>query len=640
MAHNDLLALISDLEGSIISKDVDTNALLRRLAPADAMLELNPVAEPDVSQQAVAVLCSWLRAHEDLPNEICMVMVLKIISKLLGQDTATDNIAIQKGLLSSVTTLLSSRSRNVSLAKSCLEVLATLSVVENSDTIISRLGSVAAVTELLKVHRDNPAVLEDAVTALALMAKRTRHRRSISQCGGIAELVDTLKRYICNPSLVVAVSRFLSNFAVKEDCCMTVLSTGGVEALILAFDKVPSSTQQGGLDFVSIRASVASALWVCSMDCSEVQQALLTSGWLPSLAAAVQANPRHAALHQATLGIVRSLCRHKAYREELMALGFIPAAIHAMQTFPDDTVLLKEACGIFGNLATDPDIREELGRMGILQQVVNALAKCHEHDERKVAKLALGALMNLSSSEANRTLLAKTEVVPVILGAARNFMGNENILDYAIGVISHLAVQDDACRQLTEAGGVEALLLFLEEHREDLQVVSRSLVALRRLLKHTLSTGSEGAGAEIIVQIATGGQRTGASGIKLLVDSMQAHVYDETVVKEAALLLASLSRAQSNIPALMHLAMQPCMKALEVHQNDAPVADALAGLLGVLPLEDDDSFGQGDTTPKSAELMPLGMPQMPRSPIGGMKAPKMMAAPGAGGYPRPATNGS
>jgi len=631
MAHPDLRNLISELEGSVISKDVDTNALLRRLAPADAMLELNPVVEPAVNQQAVSVLCSWLRAHEDLLNEICMCMVVKIISKLLGQDPATDNIAIQKGLLSSVTALLTKRGRNVTMVRSCLEVLATLSVVENSDTIISRLGSVPVVIDLLKMHREKPAVLEDAITTLALMAKRTRHRRAISQSGGISELVEILKQYISTPSLVVAVCRFLSNFAVKEECCLTVLQNGGVEALISAFDQLGGPGLQGGLDLADTRATVASAIWVCSMDCGEVQHTLLASGWVPSLAAVLKANPRHAGLHEATLGIVRGLCRHKSYREEIMTLGFIPAAIHAMKTFPDNLVLLKEACGIFGNLATDPDIREKLGEMGILQQVVSALAKCHVHDERKVAKLALGALMNLSSCEANRNILATTEVVPVILGAARNFMNNENILDYAIGVISHLAVQDSACQQLTEAGGVEALLLFLEEHPEDLQVVSRSLVALRRLLKHTLATGSQSAWAAVLTQIATAGQQEGASGIKLLIDTMQAHVYDETVVKEAALLLASLSKAQNNIPALMQLAVQPCMKALEVHQNDAPVADALGGLLGVLPLEDDDSFSKGESTPKTAELMGIGAtrPQMPAiRPFA-----KVTATPTSGGYP-------
>jgi len=67
---------------------------------------------------------------------------------------------------------------------------------------------------------------------------------------------------------------------------------------------------------------------------------------------------------------------------------------------------------------------------------------------------------------------------------------------------------------------------------------------------------------------------------------MQGHMYDETVVKETALLLTSLSKNPSNVHALMAAAVAPCMKALEVHHNEVAVSDALAGLLSQLPLED------------------------------------------------------
>merc|ERR1712232_481953 len=77
---------------------------------------------------------------------------------------------------------------------------------------------------------------------------------------------------------------------------------------------------------------------------------------------------------------------------------------------------------------------------------------------------------------------------------------------------------------------------------------------------------------------------------------MQAHVYDETAVQETALLLTSLSKSTSTIPALMSVAVQPCMKALEVHQNETSVADALAGFLAQMPIEDDQNLEQALAT--------------------------------------------
>jgi len=272
------------------------------------------------------------------------------------------------------------------------------------------------------------------------------------------------------------------------------------------------------------------------------------------------------------------------YREDIVNLGFITATTHAMNKFRDNTVVLKEACGVFGNLAQDPDIRVQLGENGVIQEVLGTLEKCRAYDDRKVAKLALGTLTNLASSNSNREVLMESGAAPILLDAARIFMCNENILEYAIGAISHLAVHEQGSQQLVRAGAVEALLLYLSEHREDLQVVSKSLIALRRLNKCADST--------VIQHIACAGHQGGAQGVYLLIEAMQAHIYDDTIVRETVLLFTSLSKNACNVPALMSLAVQPCMKALEVHQNDTAVADALTGFLANMPLEEDESWAQ------------------------------------------------
>lgn len=447
---------------------------------------------------------------------------------------------------------------------------------------------------MLSKHGDNVELLDDAITTLALLVKRTRNRNAVSRASGVKVLVDILKRHIGTSTVVVAVCRFLKNFTVKEEHCLIVLKEEGIEALMAAFNKpVAQLALTGGLTAADVRATIASAIWACSNDCSEVQNTLLSTGWLSSLSAVLKGHQDHAGLLEAALGIVRGLCRHAKYREDIMTLNFIKVAAQSMKDFPDSAVLQKEACGIFGNLATDPAIREQLGESGVLQEVVTALGRCNGADDRKVAKLALGALMNLSSSEANRDILAQTEVVPIIMKSTQTWMNNENILEYAVGVISHLSVHPICGKNLVEAGGVEALLLFLREHNMDLQVICKSLVALRRLVKTSSSEGNMRDEMDLLHQIACAGDQAGNAGIRLLVTTMETHMYDETVVKEITLLFYSLSKLQSTIPPLMSFAVTPCMKALEIHQNDAPAADAIASLLGRLPLEDDDAWSKG-----------------------------------------------
>lgn len=591
--------LVLALEATQTSKVVDSGHLEAVASTALASCVSPHVLEPNAVQRVVPALCSWLRAHEHSSEVNIIHLVLQMLGRVLGLDKASDGIAVQKGMLSTTTALLERHSSDPAIVRSCLDVLVTLSVVENADAILSRLGCISIIVDLLRKYRDDAPMLEDAVTTLAVMAKRTRHRRALSQDDNITVLVDVLKRGAGHPSLVVAVCRFLRNFAVKEECCLTVVQNGGIDALMAAFNNsiqkqrpLSGGVQSAAEAALDTRAAVAAAVWTCSMECAAVQDTLLSSGWLSSLAAVLQAAPEHAGMHEAALGIVRSLSRNKQYREDILGLGFVEEAIHSMRTFGDNPLLMKEGCGFVGNLATDPDTRVLLGESGVVVVLVDALASCRTYDDRKVAKMALGALSNLASCDQNREILSKTKIVPVLLDVARCFMTNENILEYAVGALSHLAVHPESNRQLIQAGAIEALLLFLGDHREDLQVVAKCVLALRRIYKHAFEPEMAASYNCLAKQVAGAGNSQGFKGIHLLVEALQEHVYDETVVKETALLLTGLSRVPANVPPLMQVAVKPCMKALEVHVNEVDVSDALAGFMGSLPLEEDEKWDE------------------------------------------------
>uniref|UniRef100_A0A7S1A370 Armadillo repeat-containing protein 8 n=1 Tax=Noctiluca scintillans TaxID=2966 RepID=A0A7S1A370_NOCSC len=603
-----LTSLVSLLEQSQASDTVNSETLLKHLIPLEPVIDQKSHWQPGELQRVVGVFCGWLRGHEGYQDDRCIRLMLRILSKLLGQDQDADNVAIQKGLITTATTLVKGSSGDVLLMKCSLEVLATLCVVDNSDTIINRSGTVPCIVELLKQHANNVELLEDAITTLALMAKRTRHRRTLQQqCGGsgtssVTHVVEVLKRNLGNPSLVTAVCRFHQSFAVKDECCLVVLASGGVAALTAAFEQ---RHRQGDPRAANIRTLVASTIWTCSTSCQEVQRALLAADFQVSLAAVAKENLDNAEFQEAALGIVRGLSRIETHRQNIVDLGFVDMAIHSMRAFPDDAALQKEACGLFGHLAADPGIREFLGQVGAINEIVTALSRCEGHDDRKLAKIAMGALSNLSCFDRNRDILATTQVVQVLLGAVRFFMHLENILEQSITVISHIAVHPECNRQLVQFGAVEALLLFLEEHVDDLVILRKSLIALRHCQKHSLLSSSEPPLVSVTQQIAHAGKAGSFNGVSLLIKTMNTHNYDPTVVKEVSLLLTVIARVNENVPTLMGLAVQPCMKALEFHRNDQPVSDALAGLLSMLPLEEDDTW-TSDPTPLSTG--PLNTP--------------------------------
>merc|ERR1712039_496859 len=129
----------------------------------------------------------------------------------------------------------------------------------------------------------------------------------------------------------------------------------------------------------------------------------------------------------------------------------------------------------------------------------------------------------------------------------------------------------------------------------------------------------------VLQQICCAGQRDGQRGVQILIDSLQAHIYDDTVVQETSLLLTSLSKNPNNVAALMSIAVKPCMKALEVHQNETSVADALGEFLGQMPIEEDEQWGQALAT--SLLDKPVGSGSRGGTPLA--SSPKAAA----GGYP-------
>mmetsp|Transcript_20893 Transcript_20893/g.53080 ORF Transcript_20893/g.53080 Transcript_20893/m.53080 type:complete len:587 (-) Transcript_20893:129-1889(-) len=561
------------------SSSVDEPKLRAALEAAEKDAAPPPV---ETGQQLVGALCGTLRTHGKSLEALTVMGICKILAKLLGREQAIDQVAINKGVISSMTAVMTDCEHEPAVVRKAVELLATVSTVPDTDTIINNAGSIQRIVEVMKIFADDTILLEECVTGLAVMAVRTRHKRAVCKHGGIPVLVDILKRYVGAPALVVAVCRFVSACAVKDEYRIKIMQDGGIEALIVAFDC--NSMQQSPLQPADIRATVARALWACATDNVDVQNMLLTSGWIVSLASALGTYPDHLDLHEAAMGIIRRLSNNGEFREDIVSMDFVPTTVSAMKRFSSSASLLKEACGVISNLAADQDIRIQLGEAGIIEQVVDVLANCHAHEDRKVAKLALGALLNLSASPQNRALAAKCGAVQTLLHVQRYYMHTEMILELAIGAVSHL-VMDKGCHAMfVEAGGVEAILLFLEEHKDDLGVMQKAMLCLRRAA-HTAQSSPQA--QALLEKMGRGGADDGWVGIVLVVEAMKVHKYDGAVVREAALLLYDICQNPAVVNIVANLAAEVCMEAVEMHgRSDPDVADAVTTLLASLPIDD------------------------------------------------------
>mmetsp|Transcript_9110 Transcript_9110/g.20266 ORF Transcript_9110/g.20266 Transcript_9110/m.20266 type:complete len:628 (+) Transcript_9110:84-1967(+) len=591
------------------------DALVLHILQAEQTLQKEETAvEIDVLQSLASSLCIWLRTNEEKLELRSVLAVLRLITKIIGKDPATDSQFLQSGLVTSITSLLRRETNSplagsdTRLVRALLEVLACIGVVEESDSLINKAGTVASVVTLLDKKQGALDILEDGLTCLALLAKRTRHRRSLQAESRLPILLEAVKAQQDVPAVLIALCRFFKAFSIKEDCCVALLHSGGMDILLATFKKLrstPNSLPKGNLSEESQKkqlelwVAVLVAIWSVSCDATEVQMSLWEGGFFASLVSLLQEQPEHGDIVEACLGIARSPCKLTSLREEIISMGFLQLSIDNLRRWPQHMGVQKEACGIIGNLAVDEEIRKRIGKTGAIEEVVNALSRCSSMEDRKTAKLACGALVNLASSSDNREILSNTDVVRVLLYTMQLYITNENVLEYGIIMISHLAVQQACNEKLFEAGAVSALFLFCHQHSEDINLLSRSLAALRHIARYCGGLEDELATVAMLNHIAHAGQEEGFNGLQLMVRMMQMHQYETVIIRECSLLFTGMTRDKACINALMEITMKTCTKALEIHKGDEATATALVEFLAQLPVEDKDDFEAATASPMS-----------------------------------------
>lgn len=176
----------------------------------------------------------------------------------------------------------------------------------------------------------------------------------------------------------------------------------------------------------------------------------------------------------------------------------------------------------------------------------------------------------------------------------RCFMDNEFVLEGAIGLMGRVVADPLGLEELVRAGGVEALLFFLESNREDLPVAQKTLVALRRVVKSAEVLQSEG---RSVPDVVTAIARPNFQGLAVIVGAMKFHVYDEQVCRESALLLLALCNAPQNLAPMLELGQDVCLNAMNVHSNTPAVQEALTSLLTSLPVEEHADFIERQPAP-------------------------------------------
>eukprot|EP00397_Hematodinium_sp_SG-2012_P014206 GEMP01014437.1.p1 GENE.GEMP01014437.1~~GEMP01014437.1.p1 ORF type:complete len:606 (+),score=128.22 GEMP01014437.1:48-1865(+) len=571
--------------------DARAKAMVARLESCKDIREMRTLLEqesryPELQPEHLTPLYAWFRTHEVDDQETERLMWCAL-DRLVGKNKEEDESAIRKGIIPRATELLDKAARSSpseqkleerEVLKTAVRILGTLSTISTSDKILTSTRTVQVLVDLCKAtcaqKHLKTELLEEAITCLALMAPRSRHKRSVIKCDGIPVLVDILKKYASNSRIVVATCKFLVAFAQKQEHTYQIFQHDGIQCLIAAFE-----TGRSGAMAEEVAAAVCGALWSCIVDNVDAQHLIWSSGWLQQLSDSMRpASP----CPEAAFGILRRVANpqkdavtHKAslpdYVQDMVALRFLEDdVLRQGLEFERSTKgplpgRVKECAGFLGNLAVDQHYRNILKNTIALSGLTSALeVACENGDQdRKVAKIALGALQNFTVCPLICDRLFKTtQICAIVLLSMQIFGHNAQVLEGAIGAVSHLAQDRNCCQRLFDGGVIEALLVFIAEWFDDVMITKRCLVSLRRLMINNVSTVRK-----VLLMESN-------RGLHLVIEALSKHIYDEGVATEAVLII---ELTELNVNFLQEIALDPCQRAAGHHSDLEPVLERLFG---------------------------------------------------------------
>jgi len=561
-------------------------ALLASLEDVSRESEIQTLLAVECRQQEMkaedlTALYGWMRQQKNMDSR-SEIHVWSIIDRLVGQNKDVDERVVRTGIITLVTDVLVRETNkdyrtavedNSPLLRSCFRILGTLGTVAHSDEILKKADTIGVILASCKKiiqqgDGSRTSLLEEAITCLALLAPRARHKQKIVAHNGVPFILQLLKEQTTNfdCAILVACCRFVTKFAEKGQDALRIMQHEGIPTLIALFimatDKfLPNAQSDPSMadakeQYREVLVASCTALWTCCIVNEDIQDSIIKSGFIYHLARLMTSEK--SICPEPCFGILRRIAKVADVERDILSLDFandrvLRQGFHLERDINGQICgKVKEVIGFVGNLATTEAGREAiLGTQAVWGTVKAIEACCKTGDiDRKTAKIALAALVNLTvSRRICEDAYTNTNICAVLLESMKTFGHNANVLEQAMGVLSHLATEPQCCRQLIKGGAGEAILCYLTEHQQDLFMNKRCILALRRMLATC---------PEQVHSLLVDGAN---EGLQRVLTATRRHIYDSTVAQELVLLLEALHLP----PQVLDLAEDTCTTLLRHH---------------------------------------------------------------------------
>eukprot|EP00934_Nitzschia_sp_Nitz4_P008213 Nitzschia sp. Nitz4//scaffold1_size375055//185340//189218//NITZ4_000274-RA/size375055-processed-gene-0.362-mRNA-1//1//CDS//3329541039//8203//frame0 len=206
----------------------------------------------------------------------------------------------------------------------------------------------------------------------------------------------------------------------------------------------------------------------------------------------------------------------------------IDMIISALAGFTENEQIQTDSCRALSHLSIDHESRMLISSQGGLMLLVNAMNKYPENVD--LLEAASAALLNLTADVEDSVLLS-ANVVETIVTTMKKHSQSARIQEKSLGVLQNVSMRSkDAKKQISEAGGIEAVTTAIREFMGSPAVLERAFT----------TTWSLAVLDENQVLFA------GDGGVSLVVNGMMANITSEKVQKQACGCLCTLSSNSDN----------------------------------------------------------------------------------------------
>jgi len=418
------------------------------------------------------------------------------------------------------------------------------------------------------------AALKVAMATVSEVAeKQTEENVAAADKDSIGSLLHVLQTHVRNPELATQAALALATLASNAVNAELIVASGGIEAAIAAIQTNP--------DNVALLRVLVILMERISRNDAYKQQIVSKGGLDLIISLALQRHVAQEEICNKSLSTIANL----AFNSEpniaiIMAKNGVKAIEKALQTWPQQPRIMENAMCALSNLMYG----SEENKLVIGQTCGDEVTKIiRDHiKDANLFKMAMRALGNLAYCDENiRFIVEGNNATKAIVAGMRAHPADEEALQLAMEVIGNFASLEEAPPELDEDGNEI-------DPKDSIAVIilrdAGCAEILATMKKHPHNSALLKAGMDALCNIANDMDVTALMArkqglVKLVIDIMQSHDWDEEIIKHAVQLLATICYSRECLAMVAGAdGIQVLLAAMEQHgsNHDLLVAAQLA----------------------------------------------------------------